>query len=89
MQFAHVESPQRPGTPQVEAAQTIWHHLGPPPSPPSQFLRLNAYRCGLIESLPNYTADLWELGERNRGVALKPPIPFTHHEVRPTDSLAG
>ena len=33
--------------------------------PPSQSLRPSAYKCESTETLRNYTADLWELGERD------------------------
>jgi len=55
---------------------------------PSPYLPPSAYKCGSPASLPNYTAEDLEPPEPQRGLALKPPIPFDHHEIRPTDSLA-
>ena len=60
----------------------------PTSAPPSPYLLPSAYKCGSPASLPNYTAEDLEPPEPQRGLALKPPIPFDHHEIHPTDSLA-
>ena len=53
----------------------------PTSAPPSPYLLPSAYKCGSPASLPNYTADSCEPGERNPSSAYKSLISFARPKL--------